>query len=78
MLLEVKPGIGMDYLWVSAYQVTRWLNENDKDWLLSKITGNLMQKSSVEPVVNDEDEKYATILIEGLRTCTASPKNRCE
>lgn len=66
MLLEVKPGIGMDYLWVSAYQVTRWLNENDKDWLLSKITGNLMQKSSVEPVVNDEDEKYATILIEGV------------
>lgn len=66
MLLEVKPGIGMDYLWVSAYQVTRWLNENDKDWLLSKITGNVMQKSSAEPAVNDEDEKYATILIEGV------------
>jgi hypothetical protein len=49
----------MDYLWVNAYQVTRWLNENDKDWLLSEITRDVKQKNSVESVVSDEDEKYA-------------------
>ncbi|WP_411960276.1 TniQ family protein [Pseudomonas mandelii] len=66
ILLEVKPGIGMDYLWVNAYQVTRWLNENDKDWLLSAITRDVKQKSSVESVVSDEDEKYANILKGGV------------
>ncbi|POA74340.1 TniQ family protein [Pseudomonas sp. DP16D-R1] len=66
ILLEVKPGIGMDYLWVNAYQATRWLNENDKDWLLSEITKDVKQKNSVESVVSDEDEKYAKILKEGV------------
>lgn len=66
ILLEVKPGIGMDYLWVNAYQVTRWLNENDKDWLLSEIKRDVKQKNSVVSVVSDEDEKYATILKEGV------------
>jgi len=66
MLLEVKPGIGMDYLWVNAYQVTRWLNENDKDWLWGEITRDGKQKNSVESVVSDEDEKYAQILKSGV------------
>jgi hypothetical protein len=54
------------------------LNENDKDWLLSEITRDVKQKNSVESVVSDEDEKYATILKEGVENlhCIAQKQVR--
>ncbi|MDD0976442.1 hypothetical protein [Pseudomonas fontis] len=38
-LLAVRADVGLEYLWLNAYKATRWLYENDKSWLMAKLSG---------------------------------------
>ncbi|MDG9929062.1 MULTISPECIES: TniQ family protein [unclassified Pseudomonas] len=64
-ILTVRADADLEYLWKNAYQATRWLNENDKPWLMSKLETPKHESVEIEDVSDSRDSAFAAILIAG-------------
>ncbi|KPX18954.1 Transposition protein, TnsD-related protein [Pseudomonas amygdali pv. dendropanacis] len=64
-VLAVRAEASLEYLWTSAYKATRWLYENDKIWLMAKISTPKREHAEVEDVSDSRDSAFAAILLEG-------------
>jgi hypothetical protein len=66
-LLAVRADVSLEYLWLNAYKATRWLYENDKSWLMAKLSKENPKPTSVEVEIatDPRDKEFAAILIEG-------------
>ncbi|MFZ4966877.1 TniQ family protein [Pseudomonas sp. Mn2068] len=64
-LLAVRADVSLEYLWVNAYKATRWLYENDKSWLMAKLSKPKPTPVEVESATDPRDKGFAAILIEG-------------
>ncbi len=65
LLFEARPEIGLEYLWTHAYQATLWLTENDKSWLLAKLSAGEKPEKVKDPLRelrDPRDEKYAALI----------------
>lgn len=66
LLLELRSGANLEYLWERAYQATRWLKENDNLWLMAKLNSGERQLVSAEIFCDQRDSAYAAILQSGI------------
>lgn len=64
-LIEARADVGLEYLWGHAYQAMRWLTENDKPWLLAKLSADQKPAEVCEPASDPRDEKYAALILGG-------------
>lgn len=67
VLAAARQDMDLEYLWANAYQVTRWLNENDKEWLLATLGRKDAVKEKVSPKDCVNDQMYADMVCEGVR-----------
>lgn len=67
VLAAARPDMDMDYLWANAYQVTRWLNENDKEWLLATLGRKVIVQEKFSPKDCVNDQMYAGLVRDGVR-----------
>lgn len=64
-ILTVRANVGLEYLWKNAYQATRWLNENDNAWLMTRLCTPKQESAELEDVSDPRDSAYAAILLSG-------------
>lgn len=67
ILAAARPNMDMEYLWTNAYQVTRWLNENDKEWLLATLDRKVAVREKSKPKTRANDQMYADLVSDGVR-----------
>jgi len=67
ILASARQDLDMEYLWTNAYQVTRWLNENDKEWLLATLGRKVVVQDKVAPKDCVNDQMYAGLIRDGVR-----------
>ncbi|MNQ95912.1 hypothetical protein D3C85_1114920 [compost metagenome] len=65
-LIETRPGIGMEHLWTHAYQATLWLTENDRPWLLARLSVDQKLEGRDEIESDPRDGKYAALIQAGV------------
>lgn len=64
-LLAIRSDVGLEYLWLNAYKATRWLYENDKSWLMAKLSRPKLKPAEVGNTTDPRDKEFAAILIQG-------------
>lgn len=64
-LLAVRADASLEYLWLNAYKATRWLYENDKSWLMAKLSRPKPELVEVEHVADPRDKEFAALLTKG-------------
>ncbi|MDT3713677.1 TniQ family protein [Pseudomonas soli] len=64
-LLAVRADVGLEYLWLNAYKATRWLYDNDKSWLMAKLSRPKPKPVEFENATDPRDKEFAAILIKG-------------
>lgn len=65
-LIEFKPDLTIDYLWVRAYQATLWLYANDKPWLDAKLRLKSIKEVNANTLSDDRDQEFADIIQHGV------------
>lgn len=63
--LAVRADATLENLWKNAYKATRWLYENDKAWLMAKLSAPKREFTEVEGVSDARDSTFAAILLAG-------------
>lgn len=64
-LLAIREHTSLEYLWSNAYKATKWLYENDKPWLLRKLSAPTPAPAEVEDATDPRDSAFAAILLKG-------------
>lgn len=64
-LLAIREHASLEYLWSNAYKATKWLYENDKPWLLRKLTAPTPAPTESEDATDPRDSAFAAILLKG-------------
>lgn len=64
--IETRPDVCIEYLWMHAYQATLWLMENDKAWLLARLSVDKKLEGSEKIESDPRDGKYAALIQDGV------------
>lgn len=66
-ILTLRKKVNLEYLWTAAYRPTKWMVENDSDWLMEQLRAKNNEKLVAQGTNDPRDEEFAAIIQEGAQ-----------